>query len=167
VQHVPPWDTPLERSHLVSAHYLLLNHFAGSRGNVCSSLVPEGRLSHTNPECRCSDSRREAVKRVWSREARRGRGKQTKVKQACKKKSRERMASRSTFYKPRAKGGVTTRSPAPNSRTAPLPPHPVTLIPCRPSLPCSGDWTRVVPVPPPGHPRRDMTGADNALGLSP
>ena len=39
-------DAPLERSHLESARYLLLDHFAGAPGNVCSSLVQKN-VCHT------------------------------------------------------------------------------------------------------------------------
>ena len=84
-------------------------------------------MSHTNLKCRCSDSRRDAVKIGWSREVKerarqtggdeREAGRQRRVgkagRQAEKSRERGQTASRSSFYKPRAKGGVTIRSDAP------------------------------------------------------
>jgi len=54
---------------------------------MCSTLVPEKCPSHTNPECRCSDGRRGAVKRVWSREAKE-RARQTDQGEAGRRKKR-------------------------------------------------------------------------------
>ena len=91
-----------------------------------------------------------------------------KGKAGKRKKSRERTASRSAFYKPRVKGGVTTRialpywattviappCQAPGAGSTPTPtPHDPRASP--PVLPCSGDWTMVVSVlrVHSGHPR--------------
>ena len=63
-----------------SVCYLLLCHFAGVCGNVCSALVPEESLSHTNHDCRSSDgpTTRSSEEEGEAERRRKGRGRQAK-----------------------------------------------------------------------------------------
>ena len=101
---------------------------------------------------------------------------------------RGRTASRSAFYKSRVKGGATTQSDAPSSKSCPSIgswPRPARLLgpeaasfahPARRGLepftelpgPCSDDWMRIMSVQHArlGHPRRAVVGAVNVLGPS-
>ena len=63
--HSSAWAIPPKES----AHYLLLNHFAGACRNVCSALVQKNVCRTPTPSVDTVTGRWGAVKRGWSREA--------------------------------------------------------------------------------------------------
>ena len=96
---------------------------------------PEERLSHTNTECRCSDMQTTRYSEERAEQRGKGGGEAGRwARQAGedgeRERTDERTASRSAFYKPRVKGGATTRSSTPSSelcRPIGSRPHPARL----------------------------------------
>ena len=123
---------------------------------------PEECLSHTNPECRCSDRQT----RMCSEEKAEQRGRDS-VRQAGEREEREGRRFRDLpFIIPGRRVGRRPEATRchPN-RALSLDPGPALH---RTSRPCSGDWTRVVSVPHArsGHPRQAAVGAVKVLGPS-